>query len=106
MQYSEGKFGIKVQEKICRDLGWTKNLNHEIWNSFGDRVGWRVGGKWLDFNEVAYHTTTQPKNGYFPIILYSRRDFGCGGWVLDKSGFMGDIRGPEVLTLLFSRVKT
>jgi hypothetical protein len=71
-EYSEGKFGIKGQAKIYRDLGGTGGYNDEVWKSFGDRVGWREGGRWLELEEVAYHATTH-ENNHFPILLYSRR---------------------------------
>jgi hypothetical protein len=88
-EYSEGKFGIKGQAKIYRDLGGTKEYNGAVWNSFGDRVGWREGGRWLELEEVAYHATTH-QNNHFPILLYSRLGWVYGMWS----------RG------LFSRVKT
>jgi hypothetical protein len=69
-KYSEGKFGIKGQAKIYRDLGGTREYNDEVWNSFGDRVGWREGGRWLELEEVAYHATTHHiENKSFPKIL-------------------------------------
>jgi hypothetical protein len=77
VKYSEGKFGIKGQAKIYRDLGGTEEYNEEVWESFGDRVGWREGGRWLELEEVAYHATTH-ENNHFPILLYSRWLFG--GW--------------------------
>jgi hypothetical protein len=72
MQYSNQKFGIKGQAKIYHDLGGTKEYNEEVWYRFGDRIGWREGGRWLELEEVVYHATTQPNN-YLPILLYSRQ---------------------------------
>lgn len=67
--YSEGKFGIKGQAKIYRDLGGTEDYNEELWDLFGDRVGWREGGRWLEVEEVPYYATAQPEN-HFPILMY------------------------------------
>ena len=57
MKYSKGKFGLKGQAKIYRDLGGTEEYNEEVWNSFGDRVGWKKGGRWYKANN-------------FPILMY------------------------------------
>jgi hypothetical protein len=80
MDYSDGKFGIKGQAKIYRDLGGTEEYNEEVWDRFGDRVGWREGGRWLERLEVAYHTTEIPF--YLPVLMYySSVVLGCV-WVL------------------------
>jgi hypothetical protein len=101
VKYSEGKFGIKGQAKIYRDLGGTEEYNGEVWESFGDRVGWREGGRWLELEEVAYHATTH-QNNHFPILLYSqwggRERVRDVGWCTPKG--VAEFKG------LFSRVKT
>jgi hypothetical protein len=76
VKYSEGKFGIKGQAKIYRDLGGTEEYNGEVWESFGDRVGWREGGRWLEIRE-AYHATTH-ENNHFPILCTQVKGF-CWG---------------------------
>jgi len=47
LKYSQGKFGISVQQEIYKNLGGTKQFNLKVWESFGDRIGWRSGGSWL-----------------------------------------------------------
>ena len=74
MKYSEGKFGIKGQAKIYRDLGGTERYNEEVWDRFGDRVGWKQGEQWLELDEVAYRTTET--NNYHLPVLYC-----CLGWL-------------------------
>ncbi len=44
---SKGKFGFSVQKEIYESLGGTREYNREVWNKFGDRVGWRKGGSWV-----------------------------------------------------------
>ena len=44
---SQGKFGFSVQKEIYESLGGTREYNREVWNKFGDRVGWRKGGSWV-----------------------------------------------------------
>ena len=73
MQYSNQKFGIKGQVKIYRDLGGTEEYNEEVWNSFGDRVGWKQGERWLELDEiVAYRTTLTQTENYLPVLMYCR----------------------------------
>ena len=43
--YSNGKFGFSVQKKIYESLGGTKEFKRDVWNSFGERVGWKNPGK-------------------------------------------------------------
>jgi hypothetical protein len=76
VNYSKGKFGIKGQAKIYRDLGGTEEYNEEVWDSFGDRVGWREGGRWLELEEVAYHATTH-KESHLTILMYCRMSGVC-----------------------------
>jgi len=91
MKYSKGKFGLKGQAKIYRDLGGTEEYNEEVWERFGDRVGWREGGRWLELEEVAYHATTQPEN-HLPIFMHYY-SFGGGQnvpfliWLAKEGGF-------------------
>jgi hypothetical protein len=87
MDYSAGKFGIKGQAKIYRDLEGTKSYNEEVWNSFGDLIGWRAGGKWLAVNEVAYHATNESLAFTFPILIYNHGLEGDGGRLLGVHGF-------------------
>ena len=97
MKYSEGKFGIKGQAKIYRDLGGTEEYNYEIWDRFGDRVGWKQGEQWLELDEVAYRTTET--HNFFPVLMYCHFVlYGLsvvGGWV-ERLG---------VLSSLASRLK-
>ena len=81
MQYSEGKFGIKGQAKIYRDLGGTEKYNEEVWNRFGNRVGWREGCRWFNLGnmEVAYRTP-ETHDYHLPKLMYIR----VGLWWLSK----------------------
>ena len=99
MQYSEGKFGIKGQAKIYRDLGGTEEYNYEIWDRFGDRVGWKQGEQWLKLNEVAYRTT-ETHNYHLPVLMYCRYWGGLVVWGVTMGGCWVGVR------YLFSRVET
>jgi hypothetical protein len=54
LKYSQGKFGISVQQEIYKNLGGTKEFNYEVWKSFGDRIGWRSGGSWLNYSDLNF----------------------------------------------------
>jgi hypothetical protein len=54
---SKGKFGISVQKEIYESLGGTREYNEEVWNKFGDRVGWRKGDSWLYYSELTFKLT-------------------------------------------------
>jgi len=51
---SKGKFGFSVQKEIYESLGGTREYNREVWNKFGNRVGWRKGGSWLYSSDLTY----------------------------------------------------
>jgi hypothetical protein len=51
---SKGKFGFSVQKEIYESLRGTREYNGEVWNKFGDRVGWRKGGSWLYSSDLTY----------------------------------------------------
>ncbi|TAF02958.1 MAG: serine/threonine protein kinase, partial [Nostocales cyanobacterium] len=54
VKYSNGKFGFSVQKRIYQGLGGTKEYNQEIWEKFGNKVGWRKGGSWLYYNGFTF----------------------------------------------------
>jgi CHAT domain-containing protein len=102
MQYSKQQLGIKGQARIYRDLGGTEHYNNEIWNIFGDLVGWKQGERWLELDEVAYHTTET--HYYLPMLMYYRDTVG---WrvLLPLGGRWGGFAGSSVVSSLASRLK-
>lgn len=60
VQYTQGHFGLSVQNQIYQELGGSKTYEREIWEQFCDRVGWRQNGMWLSYTDVllaAYYTS-------------------------------------------------
>ena len=59
VKYSDGKFGFSVQKRIYQGLGGTREYNEDIWEAFGDKVGWKnkenrgLGYKNMTFDEKA-----------------------------------------------------
>jgi serine/threonine protein kinase len=54
LKYSNGKFGFSVQKRIYQCYGGTREYNREIWEKFGDKVGWRKGGDWLYYTDITF----------------------------------------------------
>jgi serine/threonine protein kinase len=54
VKYSNGRFGFSVQKRIYQSLGGTREYNSEIWEKFGDKVGWIKGGKWLYYKDITF----------------------------------------------------
>jgi hypothetical protein len=54
VKYSNGNFGFSVQKQIYQSVGGTKEYDYEVWKKFGDKVGWRKGGQWLNYSELTF----------------------------------------------------
>ena len=54
VKYSNGNFGFSVQKQIYQSVGGTKEYDSKVWRKFGDKVGWRKGGQWLDYSELTF----------------------------------------------------
>jgi serine/threonine-protein kinase len=77
VKYSDGKFGFSVQKKIYQDLGGTKDYDEKVWESFGDKVGWRKGGSWLSYSDLTF--SEKHYIGHLPLVYTSRFDLFVGG---------------------------
>ena len=73
VKYSKGKFGFSVQKKIYQSLGGTKDYDSKVWETFGDKVGWRKGGKWLEYKKLTF--SMEHYEGHLPT-----RKFMTGVW--------------------------
>ncbi|WP_258005450.1 GUN4 domain-containing protein, partial [Cylindrospermopsis raciborskii] len=67
LKYSQGKFGISVQQEIYKNLGGTKQFDVNVWRSFGDRVGWRKDGSWLKYSDLNNFSLSAP-TGHLPWV--------------------------------------
>lgn len=54
VKYSKGRFGFSVQKRIYQSLGGTRGYAQEIWQAFGNKVGWRKGGDWLYYRDITF----------------------------------------------------
>lgn len=69
VKYSRGKFGISVQKRIYQSLGGKRTFDKKIWESTGDRIGWRENRTWL-FQESLKYSIDAPL-GHLPSIALS-----------------------------------
>lgn len=76
VKYSDGRFGFSVQKRIYQSLGGTRSYDSKVWEAFGDQVGWRVGGSWLYYKDLKFHTTAKeghlPAGGLFSVRVQGR----------------------------------
>ena len=87
-KYSEGRFGFSVQKEIY--LECDGKLDGKVWEEFGDLVGWRLNGNWIDYDDIKFNSSS-PK-GHLPEELMA-------SWI-------GVVCALEHLSYLFSRLET
>jgi serine/threonine protein kinase len=77
LHYSNGKFGFSVQKEIYESLGGTREFNTKVWEKFGARVGWRKGGKWLEYTELTFNIVAPKAHlPFYSLSLVVRLYFG------------------------------
>ncbi|MBD2156077.1 serine/threonine-protein kinase [Leptolyngbya sp. FACHB-8] len=102
--YSQGRFGFSVQRQIYLDCGGIPDgppptdHDHAVWQAFGDRVGWRQHGQWLEYSKLS--PSLALPSGCFPL------GFSWGGW---PAGFacVGGMWATKLLhcwVFLFARI--
>ncbi len=99
LHYSNGKFGFSVQKEIYQSLGGRREYNAEVWKKFCDRVGWRVKGDWLNYEDLTFEDHAR---GHLPAVGFRGGSGWLGRlWLVAGVGFGGWGYGD-----LFSRAKT
>ncbi len=68
VHYSNGRFGFSVQKNIYIGLGGTREYNDEVWEKFGDQVGWRKGGEWLNYSDLTFELRNTTPRGHLPSV--------------------------------------
>ena len=81
---SKGKFGFSVQKEIYESLGGTREYNGEVWNKFGDRVGWRKGGSWLYGVDLTYSDEAPKAHLPYGSPMDHLLDIGWNGWLIGR----------------------
>lgn len=98
VKYSDGKFGFSVQKRIYQALGGTREYDSDIWNKFGDKVGWRKGGNWLYYNDITFDK--KAPEGHLPCGW--RLKVKSLGWV--KLEFVSLVKWGWLIPSLASRL--
>jgi hypothetical protein len=75
VKYSNGRFGFSVQKRIYQSLGGTREYNNEVWERFGDRVGWRKNNEWVYYKNLTFSEKETPE-AHLPIFPYIFDDWG------------------------------
>lgn len=57
VHYSQGRFGFSVQKRIYQSLGGKRKYDRDVWNAFGDAVGWREKGTGMYYKELNFNTS-------------------------------------------------
>ena len=79
VKYSNGKFGFSVQKQIYQGVGGSKEYNSDDYKKFADKVGWRKGGKWLNYSELTF--SEKHYTGHLPIWGRGVAVISVWGWV-------------------------
>ncbi|HEY9637311.1 MAG TPA: serine/threonine-protein kinase [Coleofasciculaceae cyanobacterium] len=81
VEYSNGRFGFSIQKQIWDSVGARSTIDYVTWCHFGDRVGWRVKGNWLNYCDLTFDPKAAPL-GHLPAggldsIVLGRWDLVC-----------------------------
>ncbi len=98
VEYSKGKFGFSVQKEIYESLGGTRDYNKEVWDNFCDRMGWKKGGKYVNYSDLTFNLELAPK-----AHLPRQKRYYYTGKILFA---LGDEDLDLLFSSLFSRAKT
>ncbi len=73
VKYSNARFGFSVQQRIWRSIGGTRKAGYEVFQGFGDRVGWFVRPSWSTDNLIFALTASEGHLPYCRAWLNSKR---------------------------------
>ncbi|MGB3507883.1 MAG: P-loop NTPase fold protein [Microcoleaceae cyanobacterium] len=80
-KYSNGKFGFRVQKQIYKQIfvnsNQTQQYNQELWNKFGEEVGWRKGDNWSLYDDPKFELQSM-KKGELPRLWTSGQKISIG----------------------------
>jgi serine/threonine protein kinase len=81
LKYSQGRFGFSVQKRLYQSLGGTRSFQQQIWDTFGDTVGWRKSQKWMYYNELNFNINAP--SAHLPAgVFWFDSWWGRYGWFL------------------------
>jgi hypothetical protein len=69
VESSNGHWGFSVQRKIWEECG-SPLESDKNWEKFGERVGWRQNGRWMDYSSLTFDLKISPI-GNLPVVHIS-----------------------------------
>lgn len=85
MQSSQGQFGFSVQQQIWMEEGGQPGVpNQQVWCRVADRLGWRVAGEWVYYDDIQFNQ--EAPQGHLPIIGLGQWKNGLGKWLFTGNG--------------------
>ena len=94
VQYSQQHFGLSIQKQIWQSVG-------NNYFKFGDRVGWRQSGAWLNYSQLTFTTHAPP--GHLPAAHLTWSGLKRGQSWQWYGGTEEDVRFFEAKSLLGRR---
>ena len=81
IKYSKGRFGYSALRQVWESVGAKLDMDYALWCRFGDRLGWRVKGNWLNYSELTFNHDAAPL-GHLPAggldnIMLGKWDLVC-----------------------------
>ncbi len=76
VKYSQGRFGFSVQQKIWLEVGGKDDYEYETECKWAERVGWRKGGRWLEYDDLTFNNQQAPR-GHLPVSVGGLDMEGC-----------------------------
>ncbi len=64
-QYSNAYFGFSIQQNVWNEIGG--ELDYEKEKKFGDCLGWRKEGSWLEYDELIFKLSPTTPIGHLPV---------------------------------------
>ncbi len=99
VKYSDGRFGFSVQKRIYKGLDVRINYDEKIWQSFGDKVGWRQKGVWVYYKDITFDKKAPEGHLPFRFMVYIIRVW-FGAWFEVLGGNNGGIYYSSLLSRL------
>ena len=88
VEASQCRFGLSVQRDIWISVTNQPNkLGNESFRRFGDLIGWRVNGKWLNsYNDFTF--SLDAPVGHLPSLSLSENLSWFDKWQISSKGFL------------------
>jgi serine/threonine protein kinase len=81
--YSQGRFGLRVQQQQYQSFGGTADFDFALWHAFAKQVGWCRDRQWLNYAELTFDSAAPL--GHLPtccmnVLNRQGSELGVCGW--------------------------